>query len=236
MGEVNVFFKEKDDDKLVQLPVVPEEVKLTVDGNMETVNIINLGEVNIARHPKGVELSFDSFFPRDVNLPLVQTKGNFWQPTEYIEYFNGVMSRQNPVLVTITGFPEFSVDMLVSNFDYNWEGGSNDCSYTLDLVRYTEIRIQTIPLVKRYEKPKPKPANNKKSASATSKQVTPGCEVILNGRVHRDSYGRGPGKTFKDYHGKVNFVKTDGRSHPYHVTTMGGGWLGWVVPGAVTVV
>ncbi len=234
MAKVNIFFKEKGKDKIIQLPIVPEEVQITRDGNIETLNVINLGDVAIARTPKPVEITFESFFPLKSNLPLVQTKGDFWGPKKYIKYFRDVMKRKNPVLITITGFPKFTMDVLISNFEYTWEGGANDCQYTLTLVKYKEIKITTIPLVARYTKPK-KPTPAPPTAAATAKQVTPGCEVILNGTVHRDSYGNGPGKTFSNYHGKVNFVKTDGRSHPYHVTTLSGGWLGWVVPSAVTV-
>ena len=236
MGNVNIFFKEKRRNRIVQLPVVPEEVQITCDGNIENINVINLGEVPIAKTPKPIELTFDCFFPSESRLSLVQTRGDFWEPIEYVKYFKDVMKRKNPMLVTITGFPRFCMDMLISNFEYTWEGGANDCAYSLTLVKYKRISITSIPLIARYTKPEP-PATvaTDTSAAATSKQVTPGCEVILNGTVHNDSYGNGPGKTFSNYHGKVNFVKTDGRSHPYHVTTLSGGWLGWVVPSAVTV-
>ena len=48
-----------------------------------------------------------------------------------------------------------------------------------------------------------------------------------------DSYGAKPGKTFTNYKGKVNFINKKG-THPYHVTTPSGGWLGWVTAGSVT--
>ena len=66
----------------------------------------------------------------------------------------------------------------------------------------------------------------------TPKQITIGCDVVLNGRVHYDSYGAKPGKTFTNYRGKVNFINKKG-SHPYHVTTPDGSWLGWVTAESV---
>ena len=63
-------------------------------------------------------------------------------------------------------------------------------------------------------------------------EITQGCTVILNGRVHRDSYGSNPGKTFSNYKGKVNLINTKG-THPYHVTTPEGSWLGWVTKESV---
>ena len=58
-------------------------------------------------------------------------------------------------------------------------------------------------------------------------KVTIGSTVIVNGRLHRDSYGQGAGKTLSNYRGKINFINEKG-SHPYHVTDLNGGWLGWV--------
>ena len=65
--------------------------------------------------------------------------------------------------------------------------------------------------------------------------MTPGCSVIVNGRLHRDSYGSGPGMTLSNYRGKINFVQ-NGRSHPYHVTDPSGRWMGWVTASSVRVI
>lgn len=235
---VNIFFKAKESSTVVQLPVVPEKVKISQDGNLESVDIVNLGSVAIPRTPSLTELSFSSFFPQTNIGSYVMTKNKFWKPTKYIEYFENVMKEKTPMLVTITGFPAFSMSMLIDKFDYEWVGGENDCEYDLDLIKYEEITISSVPLIERYTKPEAVEATTDTTTSATAaveKQVTVGCEVTLNGTVHKDSYGSSPGKTFSNYHGKINFVKTDGRSHPYHVTTLSGGWLGWVVPSAVTV-
>ncbi len=33
-----------------------------------------------------------------------------------------------------------------------------------------------------------------------------GSDVIVNGRLHRDSYGKGPGQTRTNYKGKINLI------------------------------
>ena len=50
--------------------------------------------------------------------------------------------------------------------------------------------------------------------------------------MYRDSYGNGPGQMRSTYRGKINFINMSG-SHPYHVTTPSGGWLGWVTADSV---
>ncbi len=75
-------------------------------------------------------------------------------------------------------------------------------------------------------------ARRAKSTVRASVPVGIGSEVVVNGRLHRDSYGGGAGKTLSNYRGKINFVNQKG-SHPYHVTSLSGGWLGWVTAGSV---
>lgn len=227
------FFFTDIENQIVQLPFVPEKIDLKIDGNLKTLETINLGEVTIPRMRKPIQISFSSFFPGSDYLPGIAVKGNLWEVKRYVKFFTALMWKRNPVRFTVTGFPDITIICVVKNFKYDWQGGSEDCNYTLELVEYRDTSVPTIPLISRYtkvEEKKPSPNNN------LVKKVTPGCEVILNGRVFQDSYGNGPGKTFKDYHAKVNIVKTDGRSHPYHLTSLSGGWLGWVVKSSVTVV
>lgn len=235
---VNFFFQKIGDSEVIQLPYVPEKIERTVDGNLEEVDVINLGTVLIPKTPKPIEISFECFFPISDYLPDIRTKGHFWKPKEYINYFMKALNGKYPLDFVASGIG-IHQQVLISDFKPTNTGGTDDVSYELTLKQYRKIKISTIPLVARYTKPKaikPKPNKPSASAPAAPKQVTPGCDIILNGRVHRDSYGNGPGKTFSNYRGKVNFVKTDGRSHPYHVTTPSGGWLGWVVPSAIQVV
>lgn len=52
--------------------------------------------------------------------------------------------------------------------------------------------------------------------------------VILNGRVHRDSYGTGEGRNYKNYECKITIVADLTRKCPYHVNG-----IGWVKPGDI---
>ncbi len=71
-----------------------------------------------------------------------------------------------------------------------------------------------------------------KSTVRTPNPAGRGTEVLVNGRLHRDSYGGGPGRTLANYRGKISFVNKKG-SHPYHIVSPSGGWLGWVTAGSV---
>lgn len=51
--------------------------------------------------------------------------------------------------------------------------------------------------------------------------------VVVNGQLHRDSLGSGPGITEQNAKRKISLV-APGSKYPYHVTTLDGGSRGWV--------
>ncbi len=216
---------------VVQLPVNPEKVEVRYDGNNRTTEIIKLGEINLLKDRKLAEISFKSFFPQDDWFPAVRTKGQFETPDFYKKFFEGIQKDKKPCRLIITGL-NITMKVSVENFSYYHQAGDHeDAYYSIDLKEYRDYHITQIPTNSSSERSTatkaPAPA---KPVAPT--QITKGCDVILNGRVYYDSYGSKPGKTFSNYRGKVNLTNMKG-SHPYHVTTPSGGWLGWVTKESV---
>lgn len=212
------------DGQVVQLPVNPEKVEVKFSGNNSTTEIIQLGEINLLKDRKLAEISFSSFFPQEDWFPAIRTRGQFKRPAFYKSFFEGIQEDKKPCRLIITGL-NITMKTSVEKFSYYHQGGDHeDAYYSLDFKEYRDYHITQIPVDPALKRPTPRPA--------TPAQITKGCDVILNGRVHYDSYGSKPGKTFRNYKGKVNFINMKG-SHPYHVTTPSGGWLGWVTKKSV---
>ena len=241
--DIGFFFTYK--NKVVQLPVNPEKFTVSFSGNNETKEIISLGEINLLKRRKLAEMSFESFLPYDTWFPATRTTGQFERPKFYKWFFEGIMNDRKPVLFTVTGV---GTNEYVSIEDFEWyhqAGNHEDVYFSLTLKEYIHHEIIPIALPASTEsgetvEPTQSPGtiqvtDSKKAETVQAiapAEITIGCEVILNGTVHYDSYGSKPGKTFSNYRGKVNFINKKG-SHPYHVTTPTGGWLGWVLPDAV---
>ena len=229
------------DGQVVQLPVNPEKVEVKFSGNNSTTEIIQLGEINLLKDRKLAEISFSSFFPQEDWFPAIRTRGQFKRPDFYKSFFEGIQEDKKPCRLIITGL-NITMKTSVENFSYYHQGGDHeDAYYSLDFKEYRDYHITQIPVdpsLKRPTAPAKSPTAPAKSPTpqpakpAAPAQITKGCDVILNGRVHYDSYGSKPGKTFSNYKGKVNFINMKG-SHPYHVTTPSGGWLGWVTKESV---
>lgn len=236
--DIGIFFTYK--NRVIQLPVNPEKVTVTASGNNETVEVISLGEINRLKNRKLKDISFESFFPYDDWFPAIRTKGDFKRPKFYKEFFEKLQTKRAPALLTITGI-DINMYVSVEEFEYYHQAGDHeDAYYSLQLKEYVHHVIQEIP----QESTTPtlsvpatqqSPETTEIVSSIAPAEVTIGCNVILNGTVHYDSYGSKPGKTFSNYKGKINFINKKG-SHPYHVTTPSGGWLGWVLESAVEVV
>lgn len=221
------------DNQVVQLPVNPEKVEVKFSGNNTTSEIIKLGEINILRDRKLQEISFESFFPDGEWFPGIRTLGKFKKPEFYKKFLRTIMDNKKPCRLVITGI-NINVKCSVELFEYYHQAGDHeDAYYSLKFKEYRDYKITTIG-----DDPSTlQSASTANKASSSVKPVSPanitvGCDVILNGRVHYDSYGAKPGKTFKNYKGKVNLVNKKG-SHPYHITTPSGGWLGWVTEESV---
>ena len=221
------------ENKLIKFPVNPEKVEIEKPGTNSTVEVVKLGEINIAKNVSLASISFESFLPSNKNAPYVLTSNQFEGPTYYIDFINKVRNDKKPVRFVISDLG-VNYMVLIEDFSYSFVAGTDDVDYSISLKEYKEAEIITLKLSNSDGKKQTqkKPASNK--TSSTKPYV--GCNVIVNGRLYRDSYGNGGGKTLSNYQGKVNIIVTTQRSHPYHVTTPSGGHLGWVTPQSLKVV
>ena len=224
------------DGQVVQIPVNPPTFKVQTGGKNATAEIITLGEIVIPKKKKLSTISWDSFFPYESWHPSIRTKGAFESSDFYLNFINKIRDDCKPCRLTVTGIG-FDDDAVIESFDYNHQAGDHeDTYYTITFKQYRNYDVAVVSksaMNSQINKP-PSVGTISPNASVTPKasNITIGCDVILNGRVHYDSYGSKPGKAFTNYKGKVNLINKKG-SHPYHVTTPSGGWLGWVTKESV---
>lgn len=129
------FFFEYE-NKVIQLPVNPEALRVSADGNNEIVEIVSLGEINILRDVKLKEIEFQSFFPRYPDAPYVLTKGSFQGPEFYIDFFESIRKAKKAARLVVS---DLNVNMLVSieSFEYEFRAGEEmDAYYVISLREY----------------------------------------------------------------------------------------------------
>lgn len=229
------------DNRVVAFPVNPKELMLQRAGNNETTEIVSLGEINMLKAAKLASVSFECFFPPNADASYVLTKGDFRAPNFYIDFIETIRKAKKPCRFIVS---ETKINLLASieTFDFGIKAGpAGEIYYTLELKEYVDYGVKEVKVTD-YGANRPKTKNVNTGVSVTKpappapakKSVYAGCTVIVNGQLHRDSYGAGPGQWRRNFRGKINFINLRG-SHPYHVTTMDGGWQGWVIASAVEV-
>lgn len=234
----------------LQLPIPPESAEMVINNQNTTINLINDQQLNVLRKPGLTEIEFEVLIPQ-VKYPFATYQNGFKSAAYFLDEFEKLKTGLKPFQLIITratpnGKLLFDTNIKVSLEDYTIK---EDAENGFDLIvsfkfkQYIEVATKTVKVKIDDNRKKPviKPKTPKRPASSVSsskkKNINPtiGCDVIVNGRLHRDSYGGGPGQTRTNYKGKINFINKKG-THPYHVTTPSGGWLGWVLPSAVEVI
>jgi len=132
----------------------------------------------------------------------------------------------------------------IESFSYSHVAQTDDINYTLQLKQWKihnpiELVIPPppppTPIPIPQPNPPPPPAYPIINTQPPPQQIRIGSIVILNGQLHLDSYGSGPGSVRSNWKGKVLDTRI-GRKCPYHVGTQQGAWAGWVKEGTLQVV
>lgn len=143
---ISLFAKYK--EKLVQLPVNPEQISIAGSAKNNTSNTVGQGEINDLGFPGLKELSIGSFFPKTYNGELyINTGGGFQDPDYYIKFFEDIKTAREPFRLIVT---DLDINMLVSieNFTYTYQYGTDDVYYSLELKEYREHNIKVLSVAK----------------------------------------------------------------------------------------
>lgn len=226
------------------LPVNPETIEVTTNSDNKKTNVVKLGQIVI---PKGVELStltIESFFPGQANFiqdtaakylppylirPMSAVFSNF-TPEQYFQYFENLQKAEVPVRLIVT---ECGIDMdvIVESISKKYITCDSDLHYVLNLIEYREFSPTKLKQA----------VKNTQDIASTVKKVIPslpnrqkkglaiGDTVIVNGKYFYDSFGASPTGTFTNFKGKISHIASNkNATNKYHITTMDGGWRGWV--------
>jgi len=226
MGHFGVYLTDHN-NKTLELPVAPEEFGATAEQDSAQQTVAKLGEINQIGERKLYEIEFSFILPKNPQGLAYTTaqkpQKSYWA---YVDFIQKWRESKKPGRVVVSD-TKFNLPVTVSKFEWKLTNGNADeYQATLTLKEWRSYEAQKLKVTANKttaKKAKPRPAH---------KKIGIGTVVIVNGQLHRDSYGAGPGATERNATRKVNFMAA-GRACPYHVTTLDGGWRGWVKASAV---
>jgi len=229
MSSVNFYFEYRNSLR-VQLPVNPTKLNIQTPSGNAAINVVNLGDVNILKTPGLQNLSIESFIPTTNSGAYVQKGVQILAPEFYRDFFQAVKRQKEPVNFVVTGLG-VNLQMSVEDFEYWWVESDPDMHFKVNLKEYRNHAAKILAA----SSSTGSTAATSASRSNPAKQVAVGSTVLVNGRLYKTSDKTDGGVTEKNATRKVNFIKK-GKPCPYHVTTLSGGWRGWVTADSVEVI
>ncbi|SEO98644.1 LysM peptidoglycan-binding domain-containing protein [Propionispora vibrioides] len=165
-NQTQIYFTDPQTQESLQIPVLPPKITIKWERQTETVNILNLGEVDFTTGKKLQEISFSSFFPIEYT-PTYCRYADIPDPATAYMTLDGWCAAQNtdyvpdrPVRLMITG-TSLNINMLVliSNLETEDRGGEpGDIYYSLSCREWREIKVRTeAEQYARNNRPNPKP-------------------------------------------------------------------------------
>lgn len=139
-----ISFFAKYNDRIVQLPVNPEDITISGSSSNDTTDTVGQGEISNIGFPGLKELTISSFFPKRYNGELyINTGGQFEEPEFYIKFFEDIKKDRKPFRLIIT---DLNINMLVSieSFSNTYAYGTDDVDYELELKEYKEHNIRIL--------------------------------------------------------------------------------------------
>lgn len=237
MNNFGLFFTRE--GTVVRLPVNPEKLPVEMDNDNGSYNVLGIGEIMVPRIPKLKEITISSFFP---GRPFsgVLTSGGFEEPEFYLSFFESAMKDRVPILYTPVryyedGTPFYTgdtgLDVLVTQFTYEERGGeTGDFYYDLTLTEYRDYAPQVVQISAASA------ATEEPVRATPSGEITVGSVCLANGPWYYTSYGEEPHGNGNGRRVVVSRIVDSSRAYPIHVTTQGGGWLGWMKRSSLQVV
>lgn len=131
-------------DRALRLPVNPPEVEVQGEKDVETVNVINLGEVDFAAGDKRTGIRFASFFPRFYDASYCRY-ADIPNPEDAMGQLIAWRIAGKPVRLIVT---ETSINalVLIVQTAHRYVGGEpGDIYYDLALRQWREIKVRAVP-------------------------------------------------------------------------------------------
>lgn len=183
------------------LPVTPEKITIKVNGNNDTVTLINEGEINILKKAGLTDIEFEAEIPQ-VKHPYAVYKSGFKAAGYFFNYFEGLKTGKKPFQFIVcrrtpAGKKLLNTNIKVSLEDYKIiEDAKNgfDFKVNFKLKQYREYGTKTINIQIAESKPKasvePQRETNNSPAPATAQTYTVVSGDCLFG-IARKFYGNG---------------------------------------------
>ena len=137
---MDYYLSFNNNEERIRLPVIPSSFEVSIPHQNTTVNITEIGEINLIGKTGLMNMTIESFFPNQkYNFCLYK---DFNKPYEYIKQILKWKESGRPIRVIVTGTP-INYAMAIESLTYSEVDGTGDVYFTLELKEYRFIKTPT---------------------------------------------------------------------------------------------
>ncbi|MBE6022766.1 MAG: LysM peptidoglycan-binding domain-containing protein [Cellulosilyticum sp.] len=138
---MDYYLSFNNNEERIRLPVIPSSFEVSIPHQNTTVNITNLGEINLIGKTGLISMTIESFFPNQQYSFCLYS--GFLKPYEYIKQLLKWKDSGKPIRVIVTGTP-INYVMAIESLTYSEVDGTGDVYFTLELKEYKFISTSTV--------------------------------------------------------------------------------------------
>ncbi|MEG0388576.1 MAG: LysM peptidoglycan-binding domain-containing protein [Niameybacter sp.] len=137
---MDYYLSFNNNEEKLRLPVIPSSFEVAIPNQNTTVNITNLGEVNLIGKTGLAAMIIESFFPKQQYSFCLYK--DFSQPYECIQMLLKWKDSGKPIRVIVTETP-INYAMAIESLTYSERDGTGDVYFVLELKEYKFIKTTT---------------------------------------------------------------------------------------------
>ena len=215
--------------KDILLPVAPDSLKMQINGNNETMRLINNGEINLLKSAGLTDISFEAMLPQNQQYPFATYMNGFKTASYFLEKIEELKTNLTPFQfivsrMTPNGKNLFSTDIKVSLEDYTInEKAKNglDIYVTIKLKQYKEYSTKEVEITIKQEKKVATVTTTRATSTSTTSSTT--TYTVVKGdclwNIAKKFYGNGSQYT-KIYNANKDKIKNPNLIYPGQVLTI----------------
>lgn len=140
MKHIDYYLSFNNNEERIRLPVIPSSFEVSVPHQNTTVNIAELGEINLIGKTGLISMTIESFFPNQQYSFCLYN--DFLKPYEYIKQLLKWKDSGRPIRVIVTGTP-INYAMAIESLTYSEVDGTGDVYFSLELKQYRFIKTSS---------------------------------------------------------------------------------------------
>ena len=134
---MDYYLSFNNNEERIRLPVIPSSFEVSIPHQNTTVNITEIGEINLIGKTGLMSMTIESFFPAQQYSFCLYN--DFLKPYEYIKQLLKWKESSRPIRVIVTGTP-VNYAMAIESLTYSEVDGTGDVYFSLELKEYRFIK------------------------------------------------------------------------------------------------